>query len=128
MKNVFYEGNAYWAFDHEINDMNFNEKVLARQFSFTPPLSKHSGRIYLTDQSIIIDGDDELLIPFFEITEIYLGFDAVFTKASAKNFGLSWQPLRITLFNDSSVYLIIDYNFISSANARFFNLLQELLG
>jgi hypothetical protein len=128
MQNIFYEGNVLWAFDEELSEMNVGEKVLLRQISFSPPLSKHHGRIYLTDDAIIIDGDRELLIALFEITQIYHGFDEVFTPASAKNFGLSWQPLRITFSNGSSVYLLIDYNYLTTANAHFFSLLQQLLG
>lgn len=127
MNNIFYEGSVLWASDFEIDSMDFSEKVLARQISFVTPLSKHKGTIYLTDQSIIIDGDKELLIAFFEITEIYHGFDDVFTVASAKNFGLSWQPIRIRYAYDRTVYLIIDYNYITTGNGQFFNLLKELL-
>lgn len=128
MSKIFYEGSVLWATDHEIKSMDFTEKVLARQISFVRPLAEHEGKIYLTDDAIIIDGDKEMLIGFFEITEIYHGFDNVFTVASAKNFGLSWQPIRITYANERYIYLIIDYNYLTTGNVKFFNLLKELLG
>lgn len=127
MTNIFYEGNVLWAYDTEINSMNVSERFLSRHFSLVPPLSKHKGRIYLTGQSLMIDGDQELLIPLADMDEIYHGFDEVFAAASAKNFGMSWQPLRISYANGHTVYLIVDYNYITTANLRFFNLLKELL-
>lgn len=127
MENVIYEGNVLWAFDTEIQAMDFSERFLARQFSFVPPLSKHNGRIYLTDASIVIEGDDDLTIPLNDINQLYLGFDDVFSVASAKNFGMMWQPLRINFGYDRTVYLIIDHNFFTASNKRFFGMLKEML-
>lgn len=126
MENILYEGNVLWATAAEIQEMDFSERFLARQFSFVPPLSKHRGALCLTDKSLLIEGDEDLVIPLNRINQLYLGFDEVFLVASAKNFGMSWQPIRINYGNDLIVYLIIDYNLFGSGNNKFFNLMTEL--
>jgi len=127
MEDIIYEGNVLWAYDTEIQLMDFSERFLARQFSFVPPLSKHKGIICLTDRSLIIEGDEDLVIPLSDINQLYLGFDDVFSVASAKNFGMLWQPLRINYGNDLTIYLIIDFNLLTARNNKFFNILKEML-
>jgi hypothetical protein len=126
MENILYEGNVLWATDSEITEMHFSERFLARQFSFVTPLSRHSGAICLTDKSILIQGDEDLVIPLAYINQLYMGFDDVFSVASVKNFGLFWQPIRLNYGNDLVVYLIVDYNFVGSSNRQFFGLLKEM--
>jgi len=126
MENILYEGNVLWATDNEITAMDFSERFLARQFSFVPPLSRHRGVICLTDKSILIEGDEDLVIPLNHINQLYLGFDDVYSVASVKNFGLFWQPIRVNYGNDLVVYLIVDYNFFGSSNKQFFGMLTEL--
>ena len=126
MENILYEGTVLWAADTEIQAMDFSERFLARQVSFVPPLSKHKGAVCLTNKSLLIEGDEDLVIPLNHINQLYLGFDDVFSVASVKNFGMLWQPLRINYGNDLIIYLIVDYNIFGSANKRFFNLLKGL--
>ena len=126
MENILYEGTVLWATDVEIRAMDFSERFLARQFSFVTPLSRHSGELCLTNKSLLIEGDEDLVIPLSHINQLYLGFDDVFSVASVKNFGLFWQPIRINYGNDLVVYLIVDYNFVGSSNKRFFTMLTEL--
>jgi hypothetical protein len=126
MENILYEGTVLWATDAEITEMHFSERFIARQFSFVTPLSKHSGLIRLTDKSILIQGDEDLVIPLAYINQLYMGFDDVFSVASVKNFGLFWQPIRLNYGNDLVVYLIVDYNYVGSSNRQFFGLLKEM--
>ncbi|MET1053714.1 MAG: hypothetical protein ABWY16_00260 [Pedobacter sp.] len=127
MEKLIYEGAVYWAYDTEILAMDVSERYLGRHFSSVPPLSKHQGRIYLTNTAIFIEGDEEASIPLSEITQISLDFDEVFSAASVKNFGMFWKPLRITYGLDSIIYLIVDYSVMISNNKRFFELLTSML-
>jgi len=126
MENILYEGTVLWASDTEIHSMDFSERFLARHFSFVTPLSKHRGELCLTNKSLVIEGDEDLVIPLNHINQLYLGFDDVFSVASVKNFGMFWQPIRINYGNDLIVYLIVDYNYFGSSNNRFFSVLKEL--
>jgi hypothetical protein len=127
MENIIYEGKAYWAYDTEILEMDAAERYIGRHFSSVPPLSKHEGKIYLTDKSILIEGDEEVRILLSEIHQLYLGFDEVFQAASVKNFGMFWKPLRINYGLDSNIYLIIDYTLMISNNSRFFEVVTKML-
>jgi hypothetical protein len=127
MENLIYEGTVYWAFDTEILAMDASERYIGRHFSSVPPLSKHQGRIYLTNSMIFIEGDQDITVPLASISQISLDFDQVFSAASVKNFGMFWKPLRITYGMDSVVYLIVDFNLMISNNKRFFELLTSML-
>jgi hypothetical protein len=127
MKNLIYEGNAYWVYDNEILDMDVSERYIGRHFSSVPPLSRHQGKIYLSDTSIRIDGDEEVNIPIADINHIHLGFDDVFSAASVKNFGMFWKPIRVNYGPDTNIYLIIDYSLMISNNNRFFEMMKALM-
>jgi hypothetical protein len=127
MENLIYEGTVYWAFDSEILAMDPAERYIGRHFSSVPPLSKHHGRIYLTETMIFIEGDEDLTIPLVEITQLCLDFDEIFSAASVKNFGMFWKPLRVKYGLDVVVYLIVDFSLMISNNKRFYELLTNML-
>lgn len=126
MENIYYEGNVYWAYDHEISEMNYAERYFIRHLSFSPPLSKHQGNFSLTDRAIVLEAEEEkVTINLSTVTQLYLGFDEVYSSASAKNFGMFWKPLRIE-FEESVIYIVVDYKFGFTANDQIFELLKEL--
>ncbi|WP_158799921.1 hypothetical protein [Pedobacter sp. L105] len=127
MSELIYQGNVYWAHAEEIEAMGISEKYIGRQFSFAPPLSRHKGQIYLFSNYILLEADEEVVIPLKDITQLYIGFDDVFTAASVKTFGMLWRPLRIIYGENLAVYLIIDYNYFTSNNSNFFTLVQDML-
>lgn len=127
MEKIFYEGIVNWAYDHEIQEMDYAERYFIRHISFSPPLSRHYGAFYLTDNAIILEGEnDHIKIYLTEINQLFLGFDDVYSNASAKNFGLFWKPLRITFDDSKVIYLVIDYKFGFTANNQIFELLKEI--
>jgi hypothetical protein len=119
-------GSALWSFDFEIQNRNRNEDF-AFHFSGVKPFHYHSGEIFLTENFIKIIGDDAVEVPFDDLTQLYLGFDEIYTPALSKNFGMFWQPLRLTINDEKFLYLIIDYNFIGAKNKLWFNTLTEML-
>lgn len=126
MENIYYEGNVYWAYDHEIAEMNYAERYFIRHLSFSPPLSKHQGNFSLTDHAMVLEAEEEkVTINLSTVTQLYLGFDDVYSSASAKNFGMFWKPLRIE-FEESVTYIVVDYKFGFTANNQIFELLKEL--
>lgn len=124
--NTILSGNALWSFDFEIQNRNKNEDFVFH-FSGVRPFHKHSGEIFLTESSIKIVDDDIFEFQFKDLTQLYLGFDEIYTPSLSKNFGMFWQPLRITFHDDKLLYLIIDYNFLGAKNKLWFNKLKELL-
>lgn len=127
MENILYTGTVYWAFDYEIEEMHQGERYFIRHLSFSAPLSRHQGNFYLTDNSIILESAaGNITIRLSEITQLYLGFDEIYSANSVKNFGLSWQPLRIIFKDDQVIYLVIDYRYGFTANNQIFALLKEI--
>ncbi|MGF1925463.1 MAG: hypothetical protein ACQUHE_14900 [Bacteroidia bacterium] len=124
--NPILSGNAIWSFDFEVQRRNRNEDF-AFHFSGSKPFHRHSGEIYLLERSINLVGDDILNISFTDLTQLYLGFDEIYTPTLSKNFGMFWQPLRLTLNDEKSIYLVIDYNYLGAKNKLWFNRLMELL-
>ncbi len=124
--NTILTGNVLWSFDYEIQNRQKSQD-LAFQFSLVKPFHTHFGTIALTEDSIQIEGDENLNLPLTDLSQLYLGFDENFTAILAKNFGLFWQPLRLTTIEGKYIYLIINYNFLTSANKIWFQKLQEIL-
>ncbi|RZL45196.1 MAG: hypothetical protein EOP00_17980 [Pedobacter sp.] len=119
-------GNVLWASELEVqqrtktNDLSFH-------ITGVKPFHCHSGEIFLDERALRIMGNDVLTFSFDEMRELYLGFDEIYTPSLSKNFGLFWQPLRLTFTNKGFIYLIIDYNLGFSKNKLWFNTISELL-
>jgi hypothetical protein len=123
---VVLQGNVLWSYAHQIKERNtLND--LAYQFSGIRPYHDNSGVITLTEAAIIISGSENLQIPLSNISQLYLGFDDVYVVSLAKNLGLFWKPMRITLYNHEVIYFIIDYNFLQAKNKKWFESLKVLL-
>ena len=120
------KGSVLWSYESELLNRDSISDVAAH-FSGAPPFHAHSGTILLLDRTLQIDGDEFLEISFEDIVQLYLGFDDIFPVTLAKNFGLFWQPLRLTLSNGRNIYLIIDYNFFGTKNKKWFKKLREVL-
>lgn len=126
-QHLYFEGKTLWIHDHEIRQMYYHERVTVRHVSFVPPLSRHSGTIILTENNILLEGDESEVIPLASIEELYYGFDDLYTASSVKNFGMFWKPLRLKTGYNNYIYLIINFNHFFTANERFLKLLKELL-
>ena len=118
--------NVLWCFDYEVHDRE-KKSDFVFHISGVRPFHCHSGEIYLTPRSIKILGSDPIEIPLEDLRQLYLGYDKDYNPALSKNFGLFWQPLRLTMYNDKKIYLIIDYNFVGTKTKLWFNTLQEML-
>eukprot|EP01132_Coremiostelium_polycephalum_P018718 gene18718-22295_t len=80
-------GNVYWAYDHDIEQAD-TLSLLGTQFSGTPPLN-----------ALYLSGDNALVIPLQNIEQIYMGFDDTYRVTYVKNWGLTWQPIRLVFDN-----------------------------
>ena len=120
------KGTVLWCYDYEIvqrvvaNDISY-------QFSGINPFHTHKGIINLNDKYLSISGDIDINLPLSHITQLFLGFDENYTPLLAKNLGVFWQPLRLTTYTNSIVYLIVDYNLLFSKNKKWYNTLQQIL-
>ncbi|MFC6101101.1 hypothetical protein [Olivibacter domesticus] len=126
-QQVLFENQALWIHDFEIQNMNYDERFSIRHFSFVPPLSKHSGNILLTEAEIILYGDEATNISLRNITELYYGFDELYTASSVKNFGIFWKPLRIKYNLYNVIYLIVNYRHFYTSNEQFLSILKDML-
>jgi len=119
-------GQVLWSYDYEVLKRDTLNN-LGAHFSGVNPFHTHAGEIALADDKIIISGDENLEIPLGNLEQIYLGFDETFPRTLVKNFGLFWQPLRLTLSTGQKLYLIIDYSMLGAKNQVWFNGLKEIL-
>ena len=131
--DLILQGKVMWSFDHEVQEFTSAQKVMTGLTGIGGPLHNHNGLIALTDQELIIESNDDenLLIPLSSITQIYHGFDDVYTQHSVKNAGLFWQPLRLNFVGDNyqrvTIYLIIDYVLFYSHNQNWYVQLTAML-
>ena len=59
-----------------------------------------------------------------------MGFDEIYKVSYVKSMGTFWQPIRIVYSQaneTSTVYLVIDLNYLSTSNSAWFELLKEML-
>lgn len=129
------QGKVMWSYDYELMDYTPEQKLMTGIISFSGPLHNHNGFIALTDETILIEGNDEhgnadLVISLISINEIYLGYDEVYNATSAKNAGLFWQPLRLEYLTNQNqlkkMYLIIDYNGLYTYNKKWYETLMTM--
>lgn len=125
MKTVL-TGKVYWSYDYEVRQKSPLDSI-GVHFSAIPPFHKHEGLITLTNDRIILSGDEELKIPLANLESLYLGFDDTFTPSLVKNFGLFWQPLRLSLQTGEVIYVIIDHSMFGSKNQYWFDFLKTIL-
>ena len=126
------QGNVMWSYDHEVQAFTVVQKVMSGLSGIGGPLHNHRGLIALTDQEIIIESDEDknLLIPLSALTQLYHGFDDVYTRYSVKNAGMFWQPLRVSFVKDNqtvTLYLIIDYLLFYSQNQNWYDHITSML-
>lgn len=133
-ENFLLQGNVMWSYEEEIASLNSTDKMVSGLTGIGGPLHHHNGHIALTDEVLIIQDANEdggLTIPLSNITQLYLGFDDVYTNYSVKNFGLFWQPLRLeftsTNYQPEKVYLVIDYALLYTKNQKWYNALTSIL-
>ncbi|MBL4679045.1 MAG: hypothetical protein JKY70_23060 [Mucilaginibacter sp.] len=133
-ENFLLTGKLMWSYQEEIASVTSAAKAMRGLTSIVGPLYHHSGTIALTHEHIWIEDrsdDDDLIIPLSFVTQLYLGFDSVYTNYSVKNFGLFWQPLRLEFTNanyqSETVYLIIDYHLLNTQNKKWYNALTSIL-
>ena len=123
--DILLTGRVFWCYDYEVSARDTSNDFAVH---FGVPFHTHEGEITLTDEALVIEGDEDLRISLGQITQVALGFDESFPSTLVKNFGLFWQPLRLSLRSNENIYLIIDYNLLlGPKNHRWFIALKELL-
>lgn len=127
--NILLTGQVLWTYDKEIIKPSLKDELRALFFG-APPVYKHQGDIVLTNYSINITGDTNLIINFSSMTELYMGFDETYLRSYVRLGGVYWQPLRIKyqdLSTEKIVYLIIDYGYWKTNNNVWFEALKEVV-
>lgn len=123
-------GNVLWLSDDDFSKFSFLDYT-GVLFSGVKPLHTKEGTIALMSDRIVLATDsDETIIYLKDISQVYLGFDDLYKRVYAKNFGAFWQPLRLTFGSDTNVaniYLVIDFNFMSTTNQLWFDSLKDML-
>lgn len=126
MENPVLTGKAIWCFSYEI--MQRNEAADIRfHVTGVKPFHQHESDIVLTESVLEFIGDGGIAIPLELITQLYIGFDEYYTRTLIRNFGLTSQPLRVSMNNGQIIYCFIDYGFFGTANKKWLDVLQQLL-
>lgn len=119
-----------WIYQYEIPELGAVQ-VAARQLAGGPALYNHSGNIYLTADSIYIEGDINLTIRLSNLRQLYMGYDDLYKALYVKNLGLFWKPLRITFYRDGSgieqVYLHIQHWILWNSNPKWYHTLISMI-
>jgi len=121
-------GKVLWCYNQELQQANFADEFRG-MLSFSMPLHYHEGEIALTSSAIIIRGDADLQIPLDNLQQLYMGFDEEYKRMYVKNGGLFWQPLKISYVDNAqlkSVYLIIDFDWLTVKNKLWFETLKAM--
>lgn len=126
-KRILLENKVLWCFDIELSSRDKSQDAL-HNVSGIKPFHAHSGNIILDSEAIQLT-EDEIpeYYPLSSITQLYLGFDDSYIPALTKNYGLFWEPLRITFQNNQKLYLVIGYNFITTKNQLWFKTIKALI-
>lgn len=125
-KKIILTGEVLWSYDYELLERT-SLREIASHFSGVSPFHAHQGEISLMSDRIIFRDESELTISLTDLEQLYMGFDDNFPGSSVKNFGLFWQPLRLTLCSGQQLYLIIDYNVLGSKNQLWFDTIKIIL-
>ncbi|MEO6347960.1 MAG: hypothetical protein ABIO60_08620 [Aquaticitalea sp.] len=100
-----------------------------------PPPYRFQGSISFNYDGISFNGYDSQLkenvefnIAKDEITQLYYGYDETFSTFQTRGMGMTWAPIRFTFDstkfkNETDLYLVLEFNGISSENQ---NLFEEL--
>jgi hypothetical protein len=115
--------NTLMAYEEDIKSRSFWDWIKAHT-SFFRPLHRYAGVLELDDDSIIFDGMDlrqgvgfHLEIPVDDITDVYLGWDDVFTGFPLSRAGdraYPWnKPLRLRYRAnqaEKTIYLFVRFH------------------
>lgn len=132
-EELILQGKVMWSYDYEIEEFTSAQKIMSGLTGIGGPIHNHKGNITLTNEQVLIESEDSenLSIPLASVTQLYIGFDDIYTKLSVKNAGLFWQPLRLEYTNANyqivRLYTIIDYKLLYSDNQRWYDSLISIL-
>ena len=126
--------NVYLIFKNDFNHRNWIDWIKSH-IMLGPPPFRFKGSISFDYTGISFKGYDfqleqnvEFNIAKNEITQLYYGYDETFSAFQTRGMGMSWAPIRFTfdsseIKNDTDLYLISEFDGISSGNQ---NLFEEL--
>ena len=127
---MYETAQAYWIFRDEFNNLSYFDSFRG-MFSGAVPIHSGFGSLSLNNSEISLESEEILFtLPLQAITEIYLGFDDLYTSNYVKNFGLFWSPLRITFIDekiDNSLYIVTDFDHFTTQNEKWYKLLTGIL-
>lgn len=129
--------NCFLIFDKDFEKRNWVDWI-KDHVSLAPPPHRFQGEISIEHDGIVFEGidkyqnaDAEFKIKKEYIRQLYHGYDEIFNKFQTRGFGLSYAPIRMKIENDDieseSVYLVSNFNGISSTNQELFEILKNWL-
>lgn len=136
--------NTLMAYEEDIKDRSFWDWMKAHTSGFKP-LHRYEGVVELNKDEIFFDGTDlkkgenfRLKIPIKNITDVYFGWDKVFTGFQPSRAGdrvYPWnKPLRIRYKSDQeerTIYLFVrfhhKYGIRASDNKKVYEKLKQIL-
>ena len=129
--------NCYLIYEKDFEQQNWIDWI-KNHISLAPPPHRFHGQLHLESNRLLFEGKDkyenevcEFGIAKNSITQIYHGYDETFNKFQTRGFGLSYAPIRLQLESTASdpqnIYLVSNFNGVTSANEQFFEILKKWL-
>ncbi|OFY86437.1 MAG: hypothetical protein A3F72_11615 [Bacteroidetes bacterium RIFCSPLOWO2_12_FULL_35_15] len=95
---------SFLASSEDLKNRTFQD-WLSAHYSFGSPLHRYDGELILSKDQLHYIGIDtknnnsefSAIIYKYQIEQIYLGFDDVFTVSESRSLGLKWKPIRIKI-------------------------------
>jgi hypothetical protein len=137
--------NSLMAYEEDIKNRTLLDWLKAHTSGFKP-LHRYEGVFELNEEKIVFDGKDikedkkfRLGIPIKSITDLYLGWDDIFTgfpMSRAGDRAYPWnKPLRVKYKSDleeRTIYLFVRFHrkwgIRASDNKEVYKKLKEILG
>jgi hypothetical protein len=130
------ETPVLWAFAEDVKTRTWADWLLAHT-SFLKPLHRYEGMLTIHADRLQFVGWDKrnakevsLEIYKYQITQLFHGFDKVFSIMETRGLGLGGWPLRVTFMQNNSeenLYLITNFRFGWWSNKECFEFLKMWL-
>lgn len=129
--------SALIIFQEEFEKRNLIDWMISHVSGSLPP-HRYKGHAELTGWSIKFMGIDtllnvetDILIDRSSITEVFHGYDEIYTIFQTRGLGLTWAPVRVKYTADDlqekAVYFITGYDHGETTNKEFYAMLVQWL-
>jgi hypothetical protein len=117
----------------DMQKRSFLDWLVSHTAGFLPP-HRYKGMLDITDAFLKFEGIDsrtseetELIFPKATITEVYHGYDKIYSIFQTRGLGLTWAPVRLKIEERPDIsrwfYLIAGYDTLNTLNRDFYTYL-----